>query len=116
MRFTVEQQRNDDAHALLVSALTADDLAAALAEGEAMSLGEAHEYAHRARGERRRPTLGWPSLTPTEHEVARLVAEGATNPEVARKLLMSVNTVKTHLTHIYTKLDIDSRAELTRLV
>jgi DNA-binding CsgD family transcriptional regulator len=52
------------------------------------------------------------SLTPTEREVARLVAEGATSPDIGRKLAMSVNTVKTHVGHINTKLDITSRAQL----
>jgi predicted ATPase/DNA-binding CsgD family transcriptional regulator len=116
LRFTLEQQRVDDALARLVTTLGEAAVAAALDEGRAMSLAETCAYAQRTRGERRRPTLGWESLTPTEHDVARLVAAGNTNPEIARTLLMSVNTVKTHLAHIYTKLDIDSRAELTSLV
>jgi predicted ATPase/DNA-binding CsgD family transcriptional regulator len=116
MRFTIEQQRRDDAHELLVQTLGDAEAASAREEGWAMSLAEACAYAQRTRGERRRPTVGWESLTPTERDVARLVAEGATNPEIARKLLMSVNTAKTHLAHIFTKLDIDSRAELASLV
>jgi predicted ATPase/DNA-binding CsgD family transcriptional regulator len=116
MRFTVEQQRRDDAYDRLVQTLGDAEVASASDEGRSMSLADACAYAQRTRGERRRPTVGWDSLTPTEREVARLVAEGATNPDIARKLLMSVNTVKTHLTHIYTKLDIDSRAELASLV
>jgi DNA-binding CsgD family transcriptional regulator len=116
MRFTIEQQRRDDAHELLVQTLGDAEAASASEEGWAMSLAEACAYAQRTRGERRRPTVGWESLTPTERDVARLVAEGATNPEIARKLLMSVNTAKTHLAHIFTKLDIDSRAELASLV
>jgi DNA-binding CsgD family transcriptional regulator len=116
MRFTIEQQRRDDAHDLLVQTLGDAAAANATEEGWTMSLAEACAYAQRTRGERRRPTVGWESLTPTERDVARLVAEGATNPEIARKLLMSVNTAKTHLAHIFTKLDIDSRAELASLV
>jgi predicted ATPase/DNA-binding CsgD family transcriptional regulator len=113
LRFTVEQQRHDDAHTLLIDSLGSAEFEQALVEGRAMSLSDARSYAQRTRGERRRPTFGWESLTPTEQDVARLVAEGATNPEIARKLLMSVNTVKTHLAHTYTKLGIASRAELT---
>jgi DNA-binding CsgD family transcriptional regulator len=116
LRFTLEQQRAGHAFTRLVDALGESAVTTALDEGRAMSPAEACAYAQRTRGERRRPTLGWESLTPTEHDVARLVAEGNTNPAIARKLLMSVNTVKTHLAHIYTKLDIDSRAELTSLV
>ena len=41
-----------------------------------------------------------------------LVAEGLSNPEIAVRLLISRSTVKTHLNHAFTKLDISSRAEL----
>ena len=80
------------------------------------TLDEAVALAQRSRGERRRPSTGWASLTPVELDVARLVAEGLTNPSIATRLVMSPNTVKTHLSHIFTKLDITSRAELARLV
>ncbi|MEO6374179.1 MAG: LuxR C-terminal-related transcriptional regulator, partial [Acidimicrobiales bacterium] len=115
-RFPREQQRVDDTHTAIALALTPDATADALAHGQSMSLDEAAAYAQRTRGPRLRPTLGWESLTPTEREVARLVAEGATNPDIGRKLLMSVNTVKTHVGHIYTKLDITSRAQLAIVV
>jgi DNA-binding CsgD family transcriptional regulator len=79
---------------------------------EPMTLDQAVAYVMRTHGRRGRPTIGWASLTPTELDVARLVAEGATNPAIAQKLTMTVNTVKTHLAHIFTKLDINSRAQL----
>jgi DNA-binding CsgD family transcriptional regulator len=63
-----------------------------------------------------RPGHGWDSLTPTEREVAQLVAEGLSNPGVADRLFISRATVKTHLTHVFTKLDITNRAQLTALV
>ena len=50
--------------------------AAAWAEGAALSTEEAIAYALRGRGERKRPSTGWESLTPTELDVVRLVAEG----------------------------------------
>ncbi|MEO6374181.1 MAG: LuxR C-terminal-related transcriptional regulator [Acidimicrobiales bacterium] len=81
-----------------------------------MSLNHAVAYVLRTHGRRGRPTVGWASLTPTELDVARLVAEGATNPAIAEKLTMTVNTVKTHLAHIFTKLDINSRAQLASIV
>jgi predicted ATPase/DNA-binding CsgD family transcriptional regulator/tetratricopeptide (TPR) repeat protein len=62
--------------------------------------------------EGRRPTFGWDSLTPTERKVAELVAQGLSNPAIAERLLMGRETVKTHLSHIYTKLGISNRAEL----
>jgi predicted ATPase/class 3 adenylate cyclase/DNA-binding CsgD family transcriptional regulator len=82
------------------------------AEGLALSLDDASEYARRTRGERGRPTTGWASLTPTELKVAELVAKGKSNQEIGTTLLMGVATVKTHLTHIYAKLNLTNRAGL----
>lgn len=50
-----------------------------------------------------------PSLSARETEVLRLVADGATNNEIATQLHISDATVKSHLVHIYTKLDVSSR-------
>jgi DNA-binding CsgD family transcriptional regulator len=52
-------------------------------------------------------------LTPTEDRVARLVASGRTNREVAAALFMSVKTVEANLSRIYRKLDVRSRTELS---
>jgi DNA-binding CsgD family transcriptional regulator len=41
-----------------------------------------------------------------------LVAAGLANPEIAERLFISRNTVKTHLGHVYTKLSVSGRAEL----
>lgn len=51
-------------------------------------------------------------LTPREREVLTLIAKGFTNSEIADKLTISVNTVKTHRSSIYDKLDIHDRASL----
>jgi predicted ATPase/class 3 adenylate cyclase/DNA-binding CsgD family transcriptional regulator len=82
------------------------------AEGLALTLDDAVEYAQRTRGDRGRPTHGWASLTPTELKVAELIADGQTNQQIASALLMGVATVKTHLTHIYTKLNVTNRTAL----
>jgi DNA-binding CsgD family transcriptional regulator len=57
---------------------------------------------------------GTTELTATERRVAELVARGATNREVAARLVVSERTVATHLTHIYGKLGLRSRTELAR--
>ncbi len=44
--------------------------------------------------------------------MARLVAAGATNQQVALELFISVKTVQYHLTHVYAKLGVRSRSEL----
>ena len=54
------------------------------------------------------------AMTPTEEQVARLVAEGRTNREVAEALVMSVHTVDSHLRRIYRKLQVRSRTELAQ--
>lgn len=64
------------------------------------------------RGARRRPQHGWSSLTPTEQSVARLVAEGLSNPEIGDRLYVSRRTVQTHLAHVFTKLDISACSQL----
>lgn len=51
-------------------------------------------------------------LTPTERSIAQLVALGKTNKEVAAQLFITPRTVEGHLTHIYAKLRVRSRAEL----
>jgi predicted ATPase/class 3 adenylate cyclase/DNA-binding CsgD family transcriptional regulator len=83
-------------------------------EGAALPLQEAIAYAQRGRGERKRPSRGWTALTPAEQDVVRLVTEGLTNKEIATHLLISPRTVQTHLTHIYTKLDLTSRTQLAK--
>jgi DNA-binding CsgD family transcriptional regulator len=56
------------------------------------------------------PTLG--ELTPQERNVARLVATGLTNREIAERLFITMNTVETHLRHIFQKLEVSSRTQL----
>ena len=63
-----------------------------------------------------RPERGWQALTPSEFEVARLIAEGLTNRAAAERLYVSPNTVGTHLRRVFAKLGIRSRVELTLLV
>jgi DNA-binding CsgD family transcriptional regulator len=89
-----------------------DAFDAAWAEGAALTLDDAVAYASRARGERKRPSTGWASLTPTELEVVKLVAKGLTNPEIGERLFIGRGTVKNHLAHIFTKLGFTTRSEL----
>ena len=84
--------------------------ARALARAEAV-LREAGGRRGR-RGSRGRPRSGWDSLTPTEHSIAGLVAEGLSNPQIGERLFISSRTVQTHLAHVFAKLDISARAQL----
>jgi DNA-binding CsgD family transcriptional regulator len=62
-----------------------------------------------------RPASGWEALTESELEVVRLVASGLTNRDTAERLFVSPHTIDTHLRHVFTKLDVNSRVELTRI-
>ncbi|HEY4849732.1 MAG TPA: helix-turn-helix transcriptional regulator, partial [Streptosporangiaceae bacterium] len=66
-------------------------------------------------GGRRRRSRPPDQLTPQEQRIAALLASGKTNRELARELSLSVNTVETHLRHIYAKLGIRTRLELAAL-
>ena len=56
---------------------------------------------------------GWASLTDAELRVSSCVARGMTNRGIAEELYLSRHTVDAHLKHVYLKLDIHSRVELT---
>jgi DNA-binding CsgD family transcriptional regulator len=62
-----------------------------------------------------RPPTGWAAMTTSELSVARLVADGLTNREIAERLFVSPHTVNTHLRHVFAKLEVNSRVDLTRL-
>ncbi len=81
-------------------------------QGQGLTLDDAVAYAARRGGGRKRPATGWASLTPAEREVVRLVGEGLRNDAIARRLFIAPGTVKVHLTHIFAKLGITTRAEL----
>ena len=81
-------------------------------QGQGLTLDDAVAYAARKGGGRKRPSTGWASLTTAELEVVRLVGEGLRNDAIARRLFIAPGTVKVHLSHIFTKLGIMTRAEL----
>jgi DNA-binding CsgD family transcriptional regulator len=88
-------------------------IAAALAEfkelGAATWIAKARAELGRIGGRTREQ-----GLTAAERRVAALVAEGRTNREVAAALFLGERTVETHLSHVYAKLGVRSRAELAR--
>ena len=92
--------------------LDADELARARRQGGALSTAQAVSYATRSRGRRTRPSSGWSSLTPTELEVVTLAAAGLGNRAIGSQLLITEGTVRTHLRHVFAKLDVRSRSEL----
>lgn len=59
---------------------------------------------------------GWAELTDAERAVADLVAQGLTNKQTAKRMLMSRHTVDYHLRSLYRKLGVGSRVEVARLI
>jgi DNA-binding CsgD family transcriptional regulator len=90
-------------------------LDAALACGAELLAERAGEEL-KALGGRPRSSMrtGAESLTPSERRVCRLASEGMKNREIAQTLFVSLRTVETHLGNSYRKLDITTRAELSR--
>jgi len=107
-----ERDRRDEAVALLDEAATIHiDIGATgdLARVDALlrRLG-----ARRRRRQQERPTNGWDALTRMERQVTDLVAEGLTNPEIGTRLYISRRTVETHLSHVFAKIGVSSRAQV----
>ncbi|OBB17768.1 hypothetical protein A5662_05635 [Mycobacteriaceae bacterium 1482268.1] len=114
VRFKIYQAEYETALAECRNALGENDFQSAWAEGAALSTTEAIAYAQRGRGERKRPSSGWASLTPSELDVVRLVSEGLGNKDIAARLFVSPRTVQSHLTRVYTKLGLTSRVQLAQ--
>ena len=104
--------RRNEAIALL------NDAAAIHADTDANADAARVDAALRQLGARRprqpatRPAFGWESLTPMESDVSRLAADGLTNPEIGARLYISRRTVETHLSHVFTKLELTGRTHL----
>ncbi len=106
------ERRRVDARPHLRQALQMfDDLGARRwAERAAQELRASGERAHR-----RDPGDATPRLTPTEQQVATLVAQGLPTRDVAARLFVSPRTVDFHLRNVFTKLGVTSRAELAHV-
>jgi DNA-binding CsgD family transcriptional regulator/tetratricopeptide (TPR) repeat protein len=102
------RNRRTEARELLREALDAAHRASAV------PLAEYAETELRATGARPRRVMltGVDSLTASERRVAQLAGEGLTNREIAQTLFVTARTVEGHLTSVFRKLQLDSRAEL----
>jgi DNA-binding CsgD family transcriptional regulator len=105
----------------LRAAMGAEAFEAEYAAGRALDLAQAaHEAQHSTQAERAGAMAGEPGaagsgaavtmLTPRELDVLKLVAQGLSNPDIARRLVLSEHTVHRHLANILRKLGLSSRA------
>ncbi len=97
---------------LAVAGALGDRWEVARVQGRTLSSVEAVAIACNGQSPQARTSKGRGGLTPTEREVARLVAKGLTSVEAATRLAVSHRTVETHVAHIYAKLGIHSRTAL----
>jgi DNA-binding CsgD family transcriptional regulator len=112
VRFPVREPLYEANLTALGEALSEEAFATTWSAGTSLSIDDAVAYAERGRGSRRRPLRGWESLSPAELRVVQLVAEGLTNPQIGERLFISRRTVQAHLSHVFAKLGVASRAEL----
>jgi DNA-binding CsgD family transcriptional regulator len=92
-------------------AALADRLAALLADIPGLRLAAPGEQADATLVAPRGPQESGLALTPRELDVLAALAEGATNKEIARKLAISIHTVKFHIASLFDKLDAEGRTE-----
>ena len=114
-----DQPEHDRNITFVRTALGAAAFAAAWAEGQDMTLDQAVAYMRSATGadsqSAARPAPDENDklpgdLTRRESEVARLIAKGLSNREIAAALVISERTVANHLSHIFTKIEVNNRA------
>jgi NarL family two-component system response regulator LiaR len=95
----------------LIKNVSSDDLAKAIREaasGRSTLSPEAARVLIQATRPTRQPVF---DLTDREQEVLNLVAQGHSNQQIADKLVISITTVKAHISNILSKLQVSSRAE-----
>lgn len=110
-RVTAAQDRQRAA-AHLSSAFTTYHQAGAHREAQRVQ-SRLRELGIRSPRRSQRSSSSWRGLTAAELEIARLVVAGSTNRQIAGQLFLSPHTVGTHLRHVYEKLSVHSRVELT---
>jgi DNA-binding CsgD family transcriptional regulator len=73
-----------------------------------------HGIRRGSRAKHREARSGWDSLTPTESKIAKLVAGGLPNRQIAEQLVLSPRTIGSHVSHILAKLGVRSRIDIVR--
>lgn len=95
--------------------ISIDDLADAIRAAKAGRSVLASEVTQTLLEAARRPSQPTHNLTTREKEVLALIAERLSNPQIAERLTISRSTVKTHVSNLLAKLNVDSRLEAAKI-
>jgi DNA-binding NarL/FixJ family response regulator len=99
------------------AAATLDELGALRYRDAAeRELGKLGRRRHRRTRRGKPDAVGFASLTERELQVARLIVDRRTNPQIAAELYLSPKTVEAHIRNLFHKLDASSRVEVARIV
>jgi ATP/maltotriose-dependent transcriptional regulator MalT len=117
-RALAEAGERERAAAELTSAAATFEACGALPRRDAADreLGKLGRRVHRRTRAGKADGSGIETLTERELEVARLVVDRKTNPQIAAELFLSPKTVETHIRHLFQKLEVSSRVEVARVV
>jgi NarL family two-component system response regulator LiaR len=107
----VQKALEAGASGYLLKDISADDLADAIRKAHAGKPALAPEATEALFRAARRGHQPGDDLTDREQEVLALMVEGLTNPEIAARLVISLTTVKTHVSNILSKLGVSTRTE-----
>jgi predicted ATPase/DNA-binding CsgD family transcriptional regulator len=111
-----------EAERLVHANLSAQAYTKAHQQGSALTWAETFDLGLRRRSSARRPANPTPPSAPTpelsrrEQEIAALIAEGLSNPDIGAKLIISVRTAERHVSNILTKLGLDNRQQIASWV
>jgi DNA-binding NarL/FixJ family response regulator len=116
----LHRHQHERSLSIIIEGIGRKALDAAYARGRAMTIDEGVTFAtQRTQPPRPAPPVKAApdtGLTSRQLEIARLVADGLTNRQIAARLFLSERTVETHITNILNKLGLSSRVQISRWV
>lgn len=109
---TINRVKSTAPYGYIVKPFKDSDLAPAIEVAMLRKASETHKFAPVEKINREIPT----PLTSMEYQVAKLIWEGNRNQEMADSLFLSINTVKTHISNLYTKTQVNNKSALIQFI